>query len=388
MEFNLAQHMNLSSFKAMDVMRVAQQLEAEGRSICHLEIGQPATPAPVPARADLRARMDDAETHGYTVALGLPALRERISGLYGRWYGKSIAPERVVLTVGSSLGFIMAMLACFERGARIALPSPGYPAYRNLSRVLGLQPVDVPVDASQNWRLSVEDLARMSPQPDGLILASPANPTGVMLSEDELKDIALWCQSNGVRLISDEIYHGLTYDRPATSLVDVTPDLIVVNSFSKYFSMTGHRIGWMIIPEGLRDPIERLAQNLVISAPTLSQYAALAVLSDPTSFDELDRHVARYRSHRDYLLQHLPAAFLGDFPSPDGAFYLYADITALGQTSSEISQALLAEAGVAATPGIDFDPVRGDAYLRLAYARETAEIEEACRRITAWMAGR
>ncbi len=385
MALKQAQHMNLSSFKAMDVMRMAHQLEAHGRSICHLEIGQPATPAPQAARALLQEILDDPAAHGYTVALGMPALRDAVAALYARWYGRSVDPARVIMTVGSSLGFMMAMLSCFERGDRIGLPAPGYPAYRNLTRVLGLEPIDIPVGAEQNWCLSVEALERLSPRPDGLILASPANPTGVMLSPRALSEIAHWCHDHGVRLISDEIYHGISYDRPATSLLDVTPDLIVVNSFSKYFSMTGHRLGWMIVPETMVAPIERLAQNLVISVPTLSQHAALAVLQSEDSFVELDTHVAQYRRNRDHLLNHLPPEFLGQAAPADGAFYLYADISALGADSETVSRRLLNEAGVATTTGIDFDPQNGGRYLRLSYARQTEEVIEACRRICSWL---
>ncbi len=433
MAFKSARHMNLSSFKAMDIMRLAQDIESQkieaqnfdvsnsepqnsepqnsepqnselqkgaassgaahrtpgtaARSVCHLEIGQPATPAPRAARARLRHMLDDPAAHGYTVALGLTPLREQIADLYQRWYGVSVDPARIIITVGSSLGFTMAMLACFDPGDRIALPSPGYPAYRNLTRVLGLEAVDVPVGAAQNWRLTRDALNHISPRPHGLILASPANPTGVMLSANELSDIAHWCHEHGVRLISDEIYHGITYDEPATTMLDMTPELIVVNSFSKYFSMTGHRIGWMIVPEPLIDPLERLAQNLVISAPSLSQYAALAVLQADASADELQAHVARYHQNRDHLCAHLPAEFLGRFAPPQGAFYLYCDISALGADSMTLSHRLLREAGVATTPGIDFDPLNGNAYVRLSYARQTDEVIEACARITTWLKG-
>ena len=381
----IASHMDLSSFIVMDVMRDAQALEAQGMDIKHLEVGQPRTPAPAPAIKAIRDALPEIASHGYTLALGMPPLRDAIAALYQRWYGKYIDPARIVVTVGSSLGFEMALLTCFEPGDVIALPCPGYPAYRNLLRVLGLRVFDIPTRADTNWRLNVAHLRALKEKPNGLILASPMNPTGATLNASELKEIAHYCHETGIRLISDEIYHGITFDGPAASAVDLTPSAIVVNSFSKYFSMTGYRIGWMVVPDKLVDPLERLSQNLIISVPTLSQIAALAAMTEEESFNELDGHVARYRANRDILMSHLPKSFLGNVTQPEGAFYLYADTRAISSDSKDLCKRLLHEAHVALTPGIDFDPFEGHLAVRLSFAGSETDMQEACKRINQWV---
>ncbi|MCE2516978.1 MAG: aminotransferase class I/II-fold pyridoxal phosphate-dependent enzyme [Alphaproteobacteria bacterium] len=375
----------LSSFMVMDVMQKAAQIEQLNHDVMHLEVGQPSTGAPAAACRAIVDALDDPSAHGYTLALGIDPLRKGIARHYERAYGLQVSPENVIVTVGSSLGFVMAFLTCFENGDRIAMTNPGYSAYRNLMLSVGLEVVDLPAGAAQNWVPRVEDLAAMDPKPEGLILASPSNPTGVVLSADELAAIARWCHDNDVRLISDEIYHGISFDVDCATALGSSSSAIIVNSFSKYFSMTGHRVGWMIVPDDLIDPMERLAQNAVISVPTLSQIAATAAITDDHALNELEGYVARYRTNRDVLLDGLPASFLGNVAPAQGAFYIYADTSGISANSIELADRLLKEAHVATTPGADFDPVDGHLALRLSFAGSTDDMKEAARRITAWV---
>jgi aspartate/methionine/tyrosine aminotransferase len=368
------------AFIALEVLRDANELAAQGRSIIHLEIGQPSTPAP---RAVVEAAKLALDTHqiGYTEALGLPSLRARIAGHYREFYGTEIDPARVVLTTGSSGAFLLSFLAVFDAGDRVALASPGYPAYRNILLSLDLKPVALPTGPETHYQPTPELLDKLDGPIDGLIVASPANPTGTMLRGDELKRLYDYCVARGIRLVSDEIYHGITYGEPPVTAAALGGDAIVINSFSKYFSMTGWRLGWMVVPEGLLRPMESLAQNLFISPPTLPQHAAIAV------FDcrhELDANVHRYAENRALLLKRLPEAGFDLLTPPDGAFYLFADVGHLTNDSREFCRRMLAEAGVAATPGADFDTERGHRYLRFSFAGATADMEEAVRRLAAW----
>ncbi len=376
---------DLPSFIVMDVMRAAAALEQQGRHIIHLEVGQPQSPAPKAAIAAISAALDDTAAHGYTQALGLPALRKALSNHYSRFYQKPVSEDRIVVTLGSSLGFVMALLTACPRGALIALPSPGYPAYRNILSLLGMRHVTIPLRAEQAWRCTADNIRSLPEKPDGIILASPTNPTGAIIMPDDLADIATYCHEHSIRLISDEIYHGISYGKPCATAVDLSPSLIVVNSFSKFFSMTGHRIGWMVVPEDLLGPMERLNQNLLISVPTLGQMAATAALNAPEALAEVTDHVARYAANREILMTGLPEDLLGDFPEPDGAFYLYADSRALGDDSRLIAHRLLHEAGVAVTPGSDFDPAAGHLALRLSFAGSSDDMHEACNRIRDWV---
>jgi len=366
-------------FIVMDVMAAAAEKEAGGETVIHLEVGQPSTPAPKEALAAAHAALD-ADRMGYVAALGLPALRERIARHYRESYGVDVGAERVIVTTGSSGGFPLAFLASFDAGDRVALAAPGYPAYRNILAALNLEAIDLPTSATDRYQPTVAALERAGPLA-GLIVASPSNPTGTMVTRDELAVLADWCEARDVRLISDEIYHGIVYEGEAVSAVEVSSSAIVINSFSKYFSMTGWRVGWMIVPSDLVRPIERLAQNFFISVPTLSQYVALA------AFDcraELDGHVSRYRANRDLLMAGLPAAGLDRLTPALGAFYLYADVSHLTNDSREFCRRMLREAGVATTPGVDFDRARGTGTLRISFAGATAEMEEAVRRLKAW----
>jgi aspartate/methionine/tyrosine aminotransferase len=368
------------AFIALEVLREANARAAEGASIVHLEIGQPSTAAP---RAVVEAAKLALDTHqiGYTEALGLPALRQRIARHYHDFYGVEVDPARVAVTTGSSGAFLLGFLAAFDAGDRVALASPAYPAYRNILLALDLEPVALPTGPETHYQPTPELLDGLGGRIDGLIVASPANPTGTMLRGDALKRLYDHCAARGIRLVSDEIYHGITYgERPATA-VALGDDAIVINSFSKYFSMTGWRLGWMIAPPKLLRPVESLAQNLFISPPTLPQHAALAVF-DCTA--ELDANVRRYAQNRALLLHRLPEAGFDQLVPPDGAFYLFADVSRLTNDSHAFCSRMLAEAGVAATPGADFDTERGHHYVRFSFAGSTADMEEAVRRLKAW----
>ena len=375
----------LASFMVMDVMAKAAVLEEMNRTIMHLEVGQPSTGAPKAASEAIVAALSNPASHGYTLSTGMTPLRRGIARHYKRWYDLDIDPERVMVTVGSSMGFAMAFLTCFDAGDRIAMTNPGYSAYRNLMKSVGLETVDLPARSAQNWVPRLDDLEALSPRPDGLILASPSNPTGVVLKPEELAAIARWCDANGVRLISDEIYHGITFGVDHSCALETSSSAIVVNSFSKYFSMTGHRVGWMIVPEDLVDPLDRLTQNCVISVPTLSQIAATAAITDEAALAELAGHVDRYRINRDILLDHLPEKFLGNVAPAEGAFYIYADTSAISNDSVILADRLLNEANVATTPGVDFDTEEGHLAIRLSFASTSEEIKQAAKNITAWV---
>ena len=374
---------DVAPFIAMDVMREAHGLAAQGRRILHLEVGQPGTKAPLLARqAAARALEDD--KLGYTDALGRQALRERIARHYLDLYGVSIAPERVVITTGSSAGFILAFSGLFSAGDGIILAEPGYPAYRNLLKAFDLPCLFVSAKAENRFQPLPADLAevkRREPGARGLLIASPANPTGCLLDRPALEALALECRAQSLVLISDEIYHGLTYDRPAVSALEVDDNAIIINSFSKYFSMTGWRIGWMIVPEHMARPMERLAQNLFISAPTLSQIAALAALD---AREECEANRQAYARSRAVLLDALSRSGFGPVAPADGGFYLYVNTAPLSNDSTELCRRLLHEGGIAATPGHDFDTMRGASSLRLSYAGPEADMIEAAKILEAW----
>ena len=372
----------IQSFMVMDVMRAAAQLEAEGRDIIHMEVGQPATAAPRAAR-QAAARALATETLGYTLALGLTPLRARIAALYKDWYGVEIAPERVVVTTGSSGAFVLAFLALFDAGARVALPSPGYPCYRHILSALGCAPVIIETGPETRWMPEAASIlaAKSNGGLEGVLIASPANPTGTMLEPERLATIAQVCDANGIAFISDEIYHGLTYGRPAATALQFSDNAIVINSFSKYFSMTGWRVGWMIVPPDLVRVAERLAQNLFIAPPTISQVAALGAFE---GLDELQANRAVYAANRELLLNELPRAGFSNIVPADGAFYLYADVSDMTNDSLGLARRILDEAGVAVTSGVDFDEARGARFLRFSYSGATAQMAEAAHRLQSW----
>ena len=374
---------NVAPFIVMDMMRSANQAEARGERIVHMEVGQPSAPPPrkVIEAAEAALRTDRI---GYTEALGLPALREGIAAHYKHAYGLEIGPERIVVTTGSSGAFVLAFLAAFDHGARVALPVPGYPAYRNILASLGIDVAPIHTRAENRWTPTLDDMRKCAEEGavSGLLLASPANPTGTMIERGALAELAGHCAETGAWLISDEIYHRLTYGVQETCALSVSDDVIVINSFSKYYCMTGWRIGWMVVPQRLVRPVECLAQNLFISPPTLSQYAALAAF-DAT--DELDQRREVYAANRELLLGELPGIGFEEFSPVDGAFYIYANVSRFSNDSFDFAQKMLKEAGVATTPGADFDDVNGVHYLRLSFAGSTAEMEEAVSRLKTWL---
>jgi aspartate/methionine/tyrosine aminotransferase len=369
----------------LDVMAKAYAIKADNHSVMHLDAGQPSTGAPQAAKKAIIEALDKPESHGYTLSLGMGRLRKGIAGHYKRWYGLDVSPDNVMVTVGSSVGFSMAFLACFDPGDRVATTIPGYPAYRNLMATLGIDVITVPAGPDQGWMPRLEDFKAISPPPDGVLIASPSNPTGVVTRADDLAGIAKWCHDSGIRLISDEIYHGITYGIDADTVLRTSASAIVMNSFSKYFSMTGHRVGWMILPDDLVDTVDRLAQNCVISVPTLSQIAATAAITSKEAYAELEGNVKRYRENRDILLDNLPEAFLGNAAPTEGSFYLYADTSRISENSVELADRLLEEVHVATTPGVDFDPDEGHLALRLSFAGTSEDMKTAADRITGWV---
>ena len=365
-------------FIVMDVMEAARQAEDAGRDIIHMEVGQPGTGAPAAAKAKLIAEMDD--PLGYTVGLGLPELRARIARHYGDWYGVDLDPNRIVVTSGASGAFLLAFSALFDNDARVGLGTPCYPSYRQILKAVGLNAVDIPTTLEDRFQPKPACVADHSL--DGLIVASPANPTGTMLTAEELKGLADACKSESAAFVSDEIYHGIGYDRRAVSALEVTDDVYVVNSFSKYFSMTGWRVGWMVVPEHHVRLVERLAQNMFICAPHAAQRLALHAMDCP---EELDGNCAVYTENRNLMIAGLQDAGFTKFAPPDGAFYIYVDVSDFTDDALAFSKRILEEAGVAVTPGLDFDPQRGAGWLRFSYARSTADITEGLQRLKTFM---
>jgi aspartate/methionine/tyrosine aminotransferase len=368
-------------FIVMDVMEAARKAEENGQSIVHMEVGQPGTSAPAAARTALTKAME-ADPLGYTVALGLPSLRSRVARLYKDWYGLTINPERVVITSGSSAGFILAFTALFDAGDRVGLGEPGYPSYRQILKALDLVPVGIPTAYGNRLQPVPSDLPG---DLSGLIVASPSNPSGTMLSRTALSELIRACHGQGASFVSDEIYHGIQYgDRPVSAL-EISDDVYVINSFSKYFSMTGWRVGWMVVPEDHVRTIERLAQNLFICPSHASQVAALAAMDCDT---ELQANLAVYAENRKLMMAGLPDAGFTHIAPPDGAFYIYADISELSNDSRVFSSEILRDAGVAVTPGLDFDRERGRNTLRFSYAGSTEEIREGLKRLKNFMDSR
>jgi aspartate/methionine/tyrosine aminotransferase len=379
----VARRSAVEPFLAMDVLREAGVLESQGRSIMHLEVGEPGAPPPRIVREAAIAALQGGRI-GYTDALGRPSLRARIARHYRETYGVEAAPARIAVTTGSSGGFISSFLALFDAGDRVAVAAPGYPAYVNILEALGCICVPIPVDASTRYVVTadmIERAHRESPL-KGVLLMSPANPTGVMMSSDGLRDVCEICDRLGIAFISDEIYHGLTYEKPAETALRFSPNAIVVNSFSKYYCMTGWRVGWLVLPEHLVRTVERLQQSLAISVPFLSQVAAEAAFD---ARDDLETVKAGYARNRALLLDALPRMGLSDFHPPDGAFYFYADVGRFTNDSLDFSKRMLEEAGVAATPGVDFDRARGTRTMRFSYAGSEADVAEAIGRIERWL---
>ncbi len=370
----------IDPFIVMDVMREANALAASGEDIVHLEVGQPGTPAPAKVREAAATAIRD-ERLGYTDALGIPALRERIAAHYQSMYGVDVAPERIVVTTGSSGGFLLSFLAAFDVGDRVALAAPGYPAYRNILSALGVEPVVVETSIDDRFQPTPKTVGDVAGELDGLIVASPSNPTGTMIGDREMRALTELAKQKSIRFISDEIYHGITYGHESVTALANDDEAIVINSFSKYFSMTGWRLGWLVVPESMMRSVECLAQNLFISPPTLSQYAALAAFD---SHAELRENVAKYARNRDILLNDLPGVGFDRLAPADGAFYVYADVSQLTNDSNDFCRRMLTQARVATTPGLDFDPYRGNAFVRFSFAGTEDDMRNAIDRLRAW----
>lgn len=369
-------------FIVMDVMKAAAEREAMGAGVLHMEVGQPSTPAPGGVIAAAKRALDG-DLLGYTLATGILSLRQRIVRHYLEYYGVTLSSERICVTTGSSAAFLLTFLAAFDPGDKVAILRPGYPCYRNILGALDIEAVEVPVGPDSRFQPTLTALdAAGGGDLDGLLIASPANPTGSMLREGELRAILNYCRARNIRYISDEIYHQITYGGATSTAVAHDENAVVINSFSKYYSMTGWRLGWMVLPEEMLRPVERLAQNLFISAPSLAQHAAVA------AFDcsgELDANVARYARNRDLLLAELPKAGLDRFAPADGAFYIYADVAKFTDDAVAFCAKMLAQTGVAATPGNDFDPVNGASHVRFSFAGSEDDMAEACRRLRDWL---
>jgi aspartate/methionine/tyrosine aminotransferase len=372
-------------FIVMDVIAAANARQAalppHAPHVIRMEVGQPGTGAPAGAAEAVIAALRAGAPLGYTEAFGRRSLRERIAAHAASWYGAAPPADRIAVTVGASGAFPLAFLAAFDPGDRIAMAAPFYPPYVNILTALGMQPVIIEATAETRFQPTIAQLERLDPPPDGLIVASPCNPAGTMLHPDELAAICAWCDRAGVRLISDEIYHGLHYDSPIATASAFSASAIVVNSFSKYFSMTGWRVGWLVLPEDLARPVECLAQNLFISAPHVAQVAAEAAFD---CHEELQANVARYRRARDHLLAALPQAGFTRLSPAEGAFYLYADIGDRSNDSQAFCARMLNEAGVAASPGVDFDRTRGSRFVRFSYCGPEADMREAAVRLSRW----
>ncbi|WP_264213189.1 pyridoxal phosphate-dependent aminotransferase [Leisingera thetidis] len=373
---------SVDPFIVMDVMEAARKAEETGRHIIHMEVGQPSTGAPSGALKALGNALEN-NALGYTVALGLPELRQRIARLYGDWYNVDLNPERVIVTPGSSGAFLLSFTALFDSGDRVGIGAPGYPSYRQILKALGLTPVDIQTAPENRLQPVAADLKGL--ELSGLMVASPANPTGTMLDRAAMGALIDAARGEGASFISDEIYHGLEYEAKAVTALELTDECYVINSFSKFFSMTGWRAGWMVVPEDHVRVVERIAQNMFICAPHASQVAALAALDCE---DEMRENLAVYARNRQLMLDGLPKAGFTRIAPPDGAFYVYADVSDLTGDSRSFAAEILDKAGVAVTPGLDFDPVRGATTLRFSYARSTADIEEGLARLELFMASR
>jgi aspartate/methionine/tyrosine aminotransferase len=364
-------------FYAISISRLAHQMAASGEPVIHMEFGQPSTGAPAAAVARAHAVLDQ-DAMGYWES---PALKQRIARYYQDAHGVAVDPEQVILTCGASPAFVLALTCAFAPGARVALARPGYVAYRNTLKALHMVPVEIGCGEAERFQLTADAVAAIEPAPDGLIVASPANPTGTVIDDAELAAIAEVCRRRNIRILSDEIYHRLSYVAPVRSMLEETADAFVINSFSKYYSMAGWRLGWLVVPADMIDAARARMGNLFLTPPSLAQHAGLVAFDE---CDELERHVATYRRNREILLERLPAMGLRRIAPPDGAFYIYADIGHLTDDSIAFCRQLLIDTAVATAPGVDFDPVDGHRFMRLSFAVSTEEIEEACRRMAPW----
>ncbi len=380
-EPKLSNRSNIALFRALDILRQVNEREAEGANIVRMGAGQPCFGAPQ-AALDYGIEMITADPcQGYTEAIGTPALRERIADYYDSYYGVKVSPSNIVITTGSSSGFILDFIAAFDAGARVAVTTPTYPAYRNILQSLNIEVVEIEARAEDNYQPTLDLLQNCGETFDGLIINSPSNPSGTMIDDVELKKICEWCEENNVRLISDEAYHGITYGEKAQTALKYSPNAIVLNTFSKYFAMTGWRLGWTIMPDNMAQRVKKLSESLFVSAPTISQHVAYKVFDH---LDILDGYVESYRKNREILMRELPKANIPTFTNASGAFYVYADVHHLSNDSEAYCAKMLDEAFVSTTPGVDFDLTRGQGSIRICYADSEENIIEACKRLKNW----
>ena len=383
MALKVSQRGIIPPFLVMDIMQAAAEREAEKKAVYHLEVGQPGTPAPQGVLAVAKRALDENRL-GYTLSMGIPELRAAIAKHYAKTYNVDLDPARVVVTTGSSAGFVLSFLSAFDSGDRVAMASPGYPCYRNILSAFGIEPVLLLTEAEHRFQPTpelLEKAVREGGPIDGLIIASPSNPTGTMIGPDEMSALTEYCRENNIRLISDEIYHGLTYESAASTALAFEENAVIINSFSKYFSMTGWRLGWMVISEDLMRAVECLAQNLFISAPTLSQIGGVAAFDCE---DELSANILKYKANRDLLLEQLPKAGFDRLAPVDGAFYIYADVAELTNDSLSFCRRILNETGVAIASGVDFDPDRGHRYVRFSFAETAEQVAGAAEALIDW----
>ncbi len=379
----LSDRSNIPMFRALDILRQVNEKEAAGENITRMGAGQPCFGAPQAALDYAIEMIKSDPKQGYTEAIGMPALRDRIAKYYKSYYGVNVSPDNIVITTGSSCGFILDFLAAFDACARVAVFTPTYPAYRNILKALNIEAVEIETSAKDNYQPTLDLIENCGKKFDGIIINSPSNPCGTMINETELEKICRWCDENAVRLVSDEAYHGITYEKKAQTAWKYSKNAIVLNTFSKYFAMTGWRLGWSIIPDDMRTAVKNLSESLYVSAPTISQHLACKIFDH---LDVLDSYVASYQKNRDILRAELPKAGITEFTKGDGAFYLYANIHHLSNDSIEYCAKMLSEAKVSTTPGIDFDLSRGHKSIRICYADSQQNIIEACNRLKKWAA--
>lgn len=378
---NPSNRSDISIFHALDILRQVNEREAAGTTIMRMGAGQPCFGVPEPVIEYAKQILDQDPCQGYTEAMGMPLLRERIVQYYQTYYGVHINAANIAITAGSSCGFILALIAAFDKGDTIALITPTYPAYRNMLKALDLNIIEIEGAPKKNFQPTRGLLEEYEDKIDGIIINSPSNPTGAMIDEQDLKEICAWCDEKNITLLSDEAYHGITYEEKAVTAATYSPNAIILNTFSKYFAMTGWRMGWAIVPDNLRVRVKMLAESLFVSAPTISQHVAYKVFDH---IDILDSYVASYKINRDYLLKHLPEAGFDKIIRPQGAFYLYANIAHLSNDSMAFCNQMLDHARVSTTPGIDFDRNRGTASIRICYADSKEKMIEACQRLKNW----
>ena len=372
---------DIPMFRALDILRQVNERTAKGIDVRRMGAGQPNVGAPQAALEYAISKIVSDPRQGYTEAVGMPALRERIAAHYQKTYGVSVDPKNIVVTAGSSSGFILGFLAAFDAGDRVAVTTPTYPAYRNILKSLNIEVVEIESREQDNFQPTLDLLQNCGQSFDGLIINSPSNPAGTMIDEGELKKISAWCAEKRIRLVSDEAYHGITYGKKAQTALKYSDHALVLNTFSKYFAMTGWRLGWMVLPSELADPVKKLAENLFVSPPTISQHLAYKIFDH---LDVLDGYVENYRKNREILMAELPKANIPRFTNASGAFYVYADVHHLSNNSDEFCRRMLDEAKVSTTPGLDFDLTRGDGTIRICYADEQQNIIEACQRLKNW----